>query len=246
MLKLMKYEFRKNRLSKLILLVLTAISEVLYLAGVFFEWENGLGFGVLGLTICAMVGIIYIGIESLITFYRDLNTKQSYMLFLTPRSSFQILGAKVLENALSIFLAGLLFALLAAVDISTALIHIGGLEELVNFVKSALRHINITISINGPQTLIGFMSILTSWLMMIVTGYLAILLSATVLAGKKLSGLISFAIFVLLDWLFGILLNYLPKLEGTMYFVELIGASLVITVVMYLITGWIMERKLSV
>ena len=40
--------------------------------------------------------------ESVNVLHRDLNTKQSYMLFLTPKSSYQILGAKILENGISI------------------------------------------------------------------------------------------------------------------------------------------------
>ena len=40
MLKLMKYEFRKTAFSKLILLALTAVSEVAFLLGVFLEKNN--------------------------------------------------------------------------------------------------------------------------------------------------------------------------------------------------------------
>ncbi len=106
MLKLMKYEFRKTMFSKTILLVITAILEVLFLAGIFLDWDEGIGWGVIGLVLCACIGIAYIGLESLIVFQRDLNTKQSYMLFLTPNNCFQILGAKVIENGLSLLLAG--------------------------------------------------------------------------------------------------------------------------------------------
>ena len=122
MLKLMKYELRKTMFSKFILLIVTAITEIAYLIGVFFDWDKGLAIGIIGLLCCAMFGILYIGIESLLVFHRDLNTKQSYMLFLTPTNSYQVLGAKVLENGISILLTGACFAALAAIDLS--LIHI--------------------------------------------------------------------------------------------------------------------------
>ena len=82
--KLMKYEFRKTMFSKAVLLVITALGEIFYLFGGFLKWEKGLGIGVMGLGLCASGGIFYIGIESLLIWHRDLNTKQSYMLFLPP------------------------------------------------------------------------------------------------------------------------------------------------------------------
>ena len=63
MLKLMKYEFRKTFFPKLILLAVTALAEILFLAGVFLEWDKGLSIGIVGLMLCAVVGIFYIGIE---------------------------------------------------------------------------------------------------------------------------------------------------------------------------------------
>ena len=54
--------------------------------------------GIIFLVMCTIFGVIYIGIESVNVLHRDLNTKQSYMLFLTPKSSYQILGAKILEK----------------------------------------------------------------------------------------------------------------------------------------------------
>ena len=76
----------------MILLVITAAAEIAYLIGVFFEWEKALGIGIAGLVFCALIGITYIGIDSLLVFHKDLNTKQSYMLFLTPRNSYQVLS----------------------------------------------------------------------------------------------------------------------------------------------------------
>ena len=85
MLKLMKYEFRKTAFSKLILLCITMVVEIVYLLGVFLKKDNLLFIGIMLLTLCATAGILYIGLESINVLQRDLNTKQSYMLFLTPK-----------------------------------------------------------------------------------------------------------------------------------------------------------------
>ncbi len=247
MAKLMKYEFRKTMFSKFILLMVTAMAEIILLFGIFMEWENGLAAGSIGLFFCAMFGIMYMGVESLITFHRDLSTKQSYMLFLTPKSSFQILGAKVVENALSIFLTGLFFALLAAIDLSVSLIRIGGLDELLELIKSIAREFSLNPDIPWQDLLLSFLALLASWLMMIAMGYLAIVLAATVFSGKRLSGVISLIIYLLLNWGVSYLLSCLPDMN-TMLQNSLmrIGAAFVVVAIFYLFTGWIMERKLSV
>ncbi|MCC8045207.1 MAG: hypothetical protein LIP12_06900 [Clostridiales bacterium] len=245
--KLMKYEFRKTMFSKIILLVITAILEILLLAGIFLNWENGLGWGLIGLTLCVIIGIFYIGLESLMVFHRDLNTKQSYMLFLTPHDSYQILGAKVLENGLSLLLAGCFFAALAAIDFSVAVAYLGGFKELINVVTHILKQISVEIQFTTAESLMVVFAVLSVWLMTIVTGFLAIVLCATVLAGRRFSGFVSFLIFLLLSWGCSALTNRIPEsLETAVYYTLYILAVLVLTVVMYLISGWIMERKLSV
>ena len=129
MLKLMKYEFRKSASSKLILLVLTAVFELAFLGGVFFKGYNLMGTGMMFLILCAFFGVFYIGLEGIMTLYRDLNSKQSYMLFLTPKSSYEILGAKILENGISILMAGAFFIVLAVFDLTVATLCIGCREQ---------------------------------------------------------------------------------------------------------------------
>ncbi|MDY4693664.1 MAG: hypothetical protein SO401_08990 [Blautia sp.] len=247
MQKLMKYEFRKTMFSKVILLVITAISELAYLAGIFLKWENGLMIGIVGLALCGIIGIFYIGVESLIIFQKDLNTKQSYMLFLVPRNSYQILGAKVLENGISIFITGAFFAALAALDFTVGILYIGGLKEFIDVVTRAFSYLSVQIQVDPVHMVLVLFSMLTSWLMMIVIGNLAIVLSATVFSGKKFSGFISFLLFLVISWISGKGLDLISQLaSGRVSDVLVIAGGLVILACMYLLTGWIMEKKLSV
>ena len=246
MLKLMKYEFRKTAFSKLILLVITAVVEIAFLLGVFLEKDNLLAIGVALLSMCAVVGIFYIGLESVIVLHRDLNTKQSYMLFLTPKSSYQILGAKVLENGISIALTGVFFAALAAIDVTVATLYIGGVKELMNLVRTFLE-INWSFNLNPVEIALYFFGLLASWIVYIVNADLAVILSASVLAGKRGSGLVSFLIFVILSTLLGMVLDYIPSLASIeLTFVLYIAASFALAAMLYMISGWIMEKKLSV
>ena len=247
MFNLMKYEFRKTAFSKVVILAITVIAEIAYLAGVFGKWEKTMAIGITGLAMCALIGIFYIGIESLLVFHKDLNTKQSYMLFLTPKNSYQILGAKVLENGIAIFVTGAFFAVLAAVDMTIGILYIGGVKEFLNVVEQVLHSIQVEIELTPQTVLFPFFAGLASWLMTIVTGYLAIVLSATVLAGKKFSGLVSFILFMVLTYVSGLLLDHLPVLgSNEANACLMIASSFVIIAIMYALTGWVMEKKLSV
>lgn len=246
MLKLMKYELRKTAFSKLVLLVITAVAELAFLLGVFLKKDNLLAIGIVFLFMCAVFGVIYIGIESVNVLYRDLNTKQSYMLFLTPKSSYEILGAKILENGISIVMAGVFFALLAALDITIATLYIGGLKEMINLVSSFME-INWSVTFTPAEAAFYFFGLLASWIVYIVNADLSVILSASVLAGKKGSIIAGFLIFMVISAIIGKALDLIPVLQSTeLTFVIYIAVAFAIAAVLYLISGWIMEKKLSV
>ena len=246
MLKLMKYELRKTAFSKLVLLVITAVAEIAFLLGVFLKKDNLLAIGIVFLFMCAIFGVIYIGIESVNALYRDLNTKQSYMLFLTPKSSYEILGAKILENGISIVMTGAFFALLSALDMTVATLYIGGLKEMIDLVSSFME-INWSVTFTPAEAAFYFFGLLASWIVYIVNADLSVILSASVLAGKKGSGVVGFLIFMVISAVIGKALDLIPVLQSTeLTFALYIAATFAIAAVLYLISGWIMEKKLSV
>ena len=246
MLKLMKYELRKTAFSKLVLLVITAVAEIAFLLGVFFKKDNLLAIGIVFLFLCAIIGVVYIGIESVNVLHRDLNTKQSYMLFLTPKSSYQILGAKILENGISIVMTGVFFAVLAAIDVTVATLYIGGLKEMLDLVSSFME-INWSMTFTPAEAAFYFFGLLASWIVYIVNADLSVILSASVLAGKKGSGVVGFIIFMIMSAVIGKILDLIPVMKSLEYtFVLYIAAAFAIAAVLYLISGWIMEKKLSV
>lgn len=241
MLKLMKYELRKTAFSKLVLLVITAVAEIAFLIGVFWKKDNILAMGIIFLVMCTIFGVIYIGIESVNVLHRDLNTKQSYMLFLTPKSSYQIL-----ENGISIIMAGAFFAALAAIDVTVATLYIGGLKEMINLVSSFME-VNWSVTFTPAEAAFYFFGLLASWIVFIVNADLSVILSASVLAGKKGSGIAGFLIFLVISSVIGKLLDLIPVLKSMeLTFVLYIAASFAIAAVLYVISGWIMEKKLSV
>ena len=118
MLRLLKYEFRKTLFPKMVLLALLVIFEGIFLYG---YWTGNDSTTTLGLSLFLftfLCGLLAIGIISLVTLHKDMNTRQGYMLFMTPNSTYRILGAKVAENGLSMLGIGAVGLALCLLDFS--------------------------------------------------------------------------------------------------------------------------------
>jgi hypothetical protein len=117
-------------------------------------------------------------------------------------------------------------------------------------IRSFLSHITINgrqLEINVPILAATLLNILTSWIMTIVSAYLAVVISAALLNGKKFNGLISFVLFLLLNWGTARILRLIPTtMSSVTTLLVYVVVELVISAIMYVVTAEIMERKLSV
>ena len=249
MSKLLKYELRKTWALKLIILGVTAAAELAFLITLFLDTENHeiLGATCLLLFFIALGGTILIGVQSVLTLHRDMNTKQGYMLYMTPKNSFRILGAKLLENGLSLVLAGAFFFLLGLLDVTLLFSRMGSLEELWKFFQDFVRMINDEIQLNAQSILCLVAELLASWLATVSIAYLADIISSALLNGRKMNGLLSFLFFILLT----VLLSWIQNRFRAGMAIETAllvraGIALLYSAVMYVISAWVMDRHLSV
>ena len=251
MSKLFKYEFRKTWITKAILLGVTAVLEAVYLIALYTGGEETTALSAGLLAFLAIGGVLVIGLESVLTLHRDMNTKQGYMLFMTPNSSYKILGAKVLECGLSILVSGAFFFVLGALDITLLFAKAGELNRLWEMIREFISHFSVNgrgLVLDTKTLALLVFSLLTGWIGMITRAYLAVTVCAALLNGKKLNGLLSFLLFLVISWL----LSFITRLitgsitdTQTVLFVD--GwISLFFAAGMYWITATIMERKLSV
>ena len=248
MFKLMKYEFRKTWITKLILLGITAAAEAAFLFNLYTDKEDGLAASIGILTLVALFGVLFIGLQSVITLHRDMNTKQGYMLFMTPNSCYKILGAKVLENGLSILVTGGFFFALGALDITLLFAKQGQLNQVWQMIQDAIKSFNENIPLTADALAAFTFSLLAGWISTVVTAYLADVISAALLNGKSFNGVISFVIFLALNWAFGWLVGIATQNIPNVVTSLLVqgGISLLTAAVMYVVTAQIMEKKLSV
>ena len=246
MLCLLKYELRKTVMSKLILLGITIIAQAVFLAGLWGNRENTLLTGAVLLFFIAVTGIALMGILSVATLHKDMNTKQGYMLFMTPNSCYKILGAKVIECALSVLLAGAFFFALGWLDFSL-LLGKGANQQIWDMIREMIRTVNAQIRLDLPHLSALVFSMLSYWLCTITTAYLADVVSSALLNGKKGNGIVTFLLFLALNWGISKLLSQIPSSLGVINVLVLQGAgALLLAVIMYVITARLMEKYLSV
>lgn len=241
----MKYEFRKTAFAKLIILLLAAIAEVLFLLGQHLGQEDLTSTGTLLLVLIATFGIMYVGIDSLLVLNRDLNTKQGYMLFMTPKNSYEILGAKILENGLSILLAGAFFTGLAWIDLTILLKRMGEQYSVLKMLQDFLNSLPVRVefSFRGLSTV--FFAFLVSWLATVVIAAFAIILSSSLFTGKKFNIILSFAIFFAISFAMSFATSKLPYRDPYTYYLLRSAVDLIFAAVIYFLSCRIMEKKLS-
>ncbi len=244
MLRLLKYELRKTLFAKLVLLAITVIAEAVFLYGFWGDHERPMVIGAVLLFFIAIAGVAMMGILSLVTLHRDMNTKQGYMLFMTPNSCYKILGAKVIECGISLMLAGAFFLGLGMLDFRILL----GNEvynEVWSIIEEMFRLLRIQITAGDMIALVFYM--LASWLCTITTAYLADVICSSLMNGQKWTLLLTFGIFLVLNYLISWIISLISVANNPiMTFLWQGLAALGLSGVMYVITARLMEKYLSV
>lgn len=247
MLQLCKYEFRKTRPAKLILAGIVVLLEGFFLWHLFRNEQDPMTLDIGLLALAAFCGMIVIGLQSIVTLHRDMNSRQGYMLFMTPHSCYAILGAKVLECCLSILIAVAFFFGLGILDVTLMFDHFGQLEQLMKMVNQFVQAMGREISLNTAGIAAFVFALMTEWMLTVLAAFLADVISAALLKGKKGNGFVSFLIFIGLMLLVSAVMELLPEnIPAIPGYVAIGCVSLGLTAGMYWITAVLMERKLSV
>ncbi len=246
--RLMKYEFRKTLVVKLVMLGATVLAELAFLIGLWGNKNDLMVTGAFVLLLLAFGGCMAIGLASVVILHRDMNTKQSYMLFMTPNSSYKILGAKVIENGLSILLTGACFFALGALDISLIFAHEGRLAELWDMITRILTSIDERLTFDLTTMAALAASLIATWISTVTAAYLGVVISTALLNGKRFNGLVSFLVIMallwLVSWLERTITGSVSVIQTTLWIDT--AVAILCSAVMYMLTANIMDRKLSV
>lgn len=243
MLKLMKYEFRKQLFSKYIIVAFLGILEVIFFFGLILDRQSLIAVD-LGIFLLLAIGsLTYVSVECLATFSNDLKTKCSYMLFMTPHSSYTIIGAKVLSMIVQVFGTAAVFTVLGLCNGAMLL---GRYHMLNDFIQTVLD--NFHWDFNVFMIIGNILMAIANWSCIVLFAFLAITASTTFLANKKGKGMVSFLIFLLICFINAKTDNII--LSNFTYMSDpYIGISLVINLIFgmiaYLLTSYLLEEKVS-
>lgn len=190
MLNLIKYEFVK-KYRMIIAVIATTI-----LAGIFMS----LKFGERGLPVFVVllsIGMFILYAVDVIQMYsQDINRKTGYMIFMTPNSGYTIIGSKVITSLLEGL--GMLVFFILIVILNSAIVFGPSNFFEMSFLNGGLSFKEVILYMAIILT-----AILLFAIQFILTIYSSITIRKSILANVKLKGLISFAIFIMLNYIIG-------------------------------------------
>ncbi len=251
--KLIKYEFRKQLMSKLVVGIVIVALQVLFAIGLIFNNADWGAIGMGGTIIVAGVSLLYFSFESIVTYSNDLKTKQSYMLFLTPRNMFQVVGAKLVTTILQIFVCGCAFAAIGIGDVFVLCARKGEVKKFLTAVKDFFQ-LFTGVEIRLAEVIYAILMVLIAWLFFVAMAMFAITLSTTLLSNWKYKGVVSVVLFFALDWLVAKVVGLVTPtgfLEGEYLVVDteawaFIGIYAAALALCYVGTSLLLEKKVSV
>ena len=203
MLKLMKYEFRKNRGLLLIFGIGLVGLELFFLYGLFLARENSQEKTAVGASLLffyTVVCFFTVFLLTVLNYSRELGTKSSYLIFMTPNSSYAIILSKLVYSLILGLCTAALLLILGIIDINLLHTKFPDLESFRELLAVFLENSNIPIHEIWLNIIAGIVSFLASFFASVSVCYLAITLGATFLynLGPKLKGFLCFLLVLAL------------------------------------------------
>lgn len=257
MLKLSKYEFRKNRNALLLLIAGLGILQAAYMLSLGTKKDSYI-FSSSGLLLLyGMVCYFAIFLFAVTNYYREINSRTSYLVFMTPVSPFRIVLSKMLTVLfLGLIMAGLLGAL-AALDLQLLAGRYDEYTGLLDMIQDAMLQFGIHTGEIFSGILFGLITFLLSFYATVALIYLSITLSATLLQNSRFKLVVSILLFLAAS----LLRSKLQDLVGTVYsiqvtdhtgFIELLYQSwpytllnLGVFLISVAVTTWLLKKKIS-
>ncbi len=197
--KLIKYELRKQRTSRMVIFIALAVALVCFWAGIAFNSGGLAGISIAAMMLGAVFVLFYTGIEGILVFNRDLRTKQSYMLWMLPRSIWEILGAKFISAILQMLIVFGVSCAAVAVSTAGAVLTIGGLSEFLEMIRTMSKSF-VQGGLDWGDLISMALLMFLVWTLVIMTGFLAVILARTVLIKSRFAGLLAVLLFFVIDF----------------------------------------------
>ncbi|MBP3339648.1 MAG: hypothetical protein J6L69_09625 [Lachnospiraceae bacterium] len=212
MLKLTKYEFIKSRLTLIISAIIFALFEGYYLYSIITESTKHTAISTALLTFFGIASIFIVYIMAIVTYSKELSSKSSYLIFMTPNTPLNIIFSKML----SILVIGIGFiiviATIAVLDVHLFFETYESTQNIVDFFKSFLEAMEINTAMIIPTFIVYCIEFMINFFSIVTMIYFAITLSATVLQNKPFKGFVSFALVIIFSLLMAKIEEFIPHI----------------------------------
>jgi hypothetical protein len=254
MLKLIKYEFRKNITPVLIFLGILAVFEIYFLVSYNNRNDEHIALAILGLILTASIAYFVVLALGISSYSKELKNKTIYLIFMTPNSTISIILSKLIHVAITALIVALIFVGLGVWDIQ---LYANMLTEssfsAFDVLDIVLQSYNMSLS-SLIASLIGLtICSLIVFLTYVVMGYLSITLSATLLSNSKGKGFLSVVFYVVLFVINIFVIDALPKIGEypetiADYVYQRLPQTifeLIFMVIMVWATAYLLDKKIS-
>lgn len=197
MLKLSKYELRKNRNTLLLLLGGLALLQILFLLSLSSKKDSYIMSSVGTLTLYGIICYFSIFLFAVTNYYREINSRTSYLVFMTPVSSLRIILSKMLTV---LFLGAITGSILAAVciwDVQLLTSFYSDYAEMTDIINQVLQQFGIHAGEIAVNLLFSLFIFLLSFFSTVSLIYFCITLSATLLQNSRFKLICSILFFLI-------------------------------------------------
>ncbi|MBQ7943470.1 MAG: hypothetical protein IJ326_05340 [Lachnospiraceae bacterium] len=248
MLKLIKYELRKQMLSKVIMAVVMVLLTALFMF-VTYKNDHRAAYATLAVLFLTMViAITYSAIEIATYFGKDITTKQGYMLFMIPYGSKTILAAKMLSAIVQVLITTILFGFLLALCVSVYLWKNYNAKTFFEGLIMLLEYV-FEIDIQLGTVINTIIIILMFWVLAVTLSMFLDTVSTTLFVNRyKWSTIVCVAVYFLLFYLIiqGLyMVESIPIPESIFNPIGYIY-MIIIDFALFFGTAWLMDKKLSI
>lgn len=198
MLKLMKYEYKKNRGILLGLGLIVLGLEMYFLGSYALNEMDHMGIAAGFLVVATIVSFFMVFILGVNNYQKELNSKSSYLIFMTPNSSIKIVLSKLLYLLILGIVVCLVMGGLALLDIQLTAVKFNERYMLIDALRQFARGFGIDLSLFWTSVLLQIVYVVVSFFTVVAIAYFAITLSTTILQNNRFRGFISVVLFILL------------------------------------------------
>ncbi|WDV44623.1 hypothetical protein PV797_13995 [Clostridiaceae bacterium M8S5] len=248
MFNLLKYEVYKKYKTLLASLTIIAIIELICIYYLYDSF-NKAGSAIIIYTLLGIAGMVFLLVENINTYKSDLFKKSGYMLFLTPNNGYKILGSKVIFSLVENIVGFLIYFSLGLMNYKILLSNYTEHEVLRFFstIQQNLSHYDISILNVFYVCLI----IVFAWFNFTLSIYLAMTIYKSVLSNVKRGGLISFGLFLVINFFiqkfYDLFFSEVFNIDFTtksMLFPSLFTLGIV-SVALFFSTSYLLDKKVN-